>query len=80
MISSEYDSNDDALHQFVTYTYVPLNGQTLHFLIKKSNRNDSHVGGGYVTINGNDVFNTGNVIYNFAGTEVPHLILIPPHQ
>src|SRR5690554_8133496 len=39
-----------------------------------------HVGGGYVTINGNDVFNTGNVIYNFAGTgnTMPDFNSTPP--
>lgn len=67
MISSELDTNDDVINQFVTFKYIPLNGQNIAF----PHQNPAgmvHVGGGYVTINGNDVFNTENVTYNFNST------------
>src|SRR5690554_3386673 len=39
-----------------------------------------HVGGGYVTINGNDVFDTEDANYNFAGTgnTMPDFNFNPP--
>lgn len=78
MISSEYDSNDEVLHQFVTFAYIPLDGQNIALPYQAAEM--IHVGGGYVTINGNDVFNTGNVIYNFAGTgnTMPDFNSTPP--
>lgn len=67
MISSEYDSNDEVLHEFVTFAYIPLDGQNIA-LPYQNPAEMIHVGGGYVTINGNDVFDTEDANYNFAGT------------
>src|SRR5690606_9546413 len=59
MISYEYDSNNEILHEFATFTYVPLNGQNIALPFQNPT-GMIHIEGS-VIINGNGVFDTEDV-------------------
>lgn len=65
--STAVDGNDDPLHQFVTYMYVPKksSGETA---FPNENSGVLQLYGGYVVIDGNDAFEMNDVSYTFAGT------------
>lgn len=68
MASLEYDSNDDVVNQFLTFVYVPIKANNQLAFPNNSPGPLAHINGGVVTINGNDIFDTTNVSYTFAGT------------
>ncbi|UUV22031.1 hypothetical protein [Paenimyroides aestuarii] len=68
MLAIELDSNDEVINQFLTFTYVPIKANGKLAFPNNTPGPFEHLNGGVVTINGNDVFDTANVVYNFAGT------------
>lgn len=70
MMAVELDPNDDekVINQFLTFAYVPIKSNGKLAFPNNTAGPFEHLPGGFVTIDGNDVFDTTNVTYTFAGT------------
>jgi len=68
MMAVELDANDEIVNQFLTFAYVPIKTNGKLAFPNNTGGPFEHLPGGLVTINGNDVFDTTNVTYTFAGT------------
>ena len=70
MMAVELDPNDDekVINQFLTFAYVPIKTNGKLAFPNNTPGPFEHLDGGVVTINGNDVFDTTNITYTFAGT------------
>lgn len=69
MITGEYDSNDDAVNEFLTAVYVPLkNPTTVAFPNEAPSPITDAQLGGVITINGVEMFEVTNSTYTFAPT------------